>query len=367
MRKSIPVNYDDSLVSLACSVLKRFGAPYGHNTLKDFDELLAKGYKNVVVMLFDGMGLKILYKHESCAPFLRSHLVRPICSVFPPTTTAATTSIETGLTPLEHGWLGWALYFKEIDKNVCLFTNTVFGSEEIAADYPVAKSAIAYDSVQKKIKNVGNQAYFVSKHAEIKTDSVHTTCQIVKELCQKEGNKYIYTYWHQPDHDMHDFGTTDERVAEQIRLINDEVENLCKDLKDTIVVVTADHGLVDVEWKSLCDYPEIADTLERVPSIESRAMSIFVKKGRKKDFENAFEKVFRNDYILFTHDEVVKNGLFGEGKPNSRFEDFIGDYVAVATGNVCVNPFELSDEEFVGMHAGACIDEILVPFIVVET
>lgn len=112
---------------------------------------------------------------------------------------------------------------------------------------------------------------------------------------------------------MHDFGTTDERVAEQIRLINDEVENLCKDLKDTIVVVTADHGLVDVEWKSLCDYPEIADTLERVPSIESRAMSIFVKKGRKKDFENAFEKVFGNDYILFTHDEVVKNGLFGRG------------------------------------------------------
>ena len=37
MRNSIPVNYDDSLVSLACSVLKRFGAPYGHNTLKDFD------------------------------------------------------------------------------------------------------------------------------------------------------------------------------------------------------------------------------------------------------------------------------------------------------------------------------------------
>lgn len=116
MYKSIPVNYDDSLVSLACSVLKRFGAPYTHGTLEDFDKLLAKGYKNVVVMLFDGMGTAILEKHKRVAPFLIEHNIRRISSVFPPTTTAATTSIETGLTPCEHGWLGWALYFKEVDK-----------------------------------------------------------------------------------------------------------------------------------------------------------------------------------------------------------------------------------------------------------
>lgn len=157
-------------------------------------------------------------------------------------------------------------------------------------------------------------------------------CDIVRELCEKDGEKYIYTYWNQPDHDIHDYGTTDERVGEQIRLINDEVEKLCADLKDTLVIVTADHGLVDVEWKSLCDYPEIAECLVRVPSIESRALSIFVKKGMQERFEKAFMQAFGDDYILFSHDEVIKDGLFGDGKANSRFEDFVGDYVAVAKG-----------------------------------
>lgn len=367
MYKYIPVNYDESLVSLACSVLKHFGAPYTHCTLEEFDKLLAKGYKNVVVMLFDGMGTAILEKHKRVAPFLIEHNIRRISSVFPPTTTAATTSIETGLTPCEHGWLGWALYFKEVDKNVCLFTNTEFGKDEIAADYPVAKTAIPFDNLETKIRKTGKQAYFVSKYADIKTDSVQTTCNIVRELCEKEGEKYIYCYWNQPDHDMHDFGTTHANVTEQIRLINDEVETLCKDLKDTLVIVTADHGLIDAEWKSLCDYPEIADCLERVPSIESRAMSVFVKKGRGKEFEKAFNAAFGKDYILLSHDEVLNSNLFGAGKPNSRFEDFVGDYVAIATGKTCINPFAPDDEPFIGMHAGLSKDETFVPFIAIET
>ena len=367
MDKRIHINYDDSLVSLANSVLKNFGAGHTHTTLKDFDDLLAKGFKNVVVMLFDGMGTAILEKHKESAPFLLSHLSRPICSVFPPTTTAATTSIETGLTPCEHGWLGWALYFKEIDKNVCLFTNTVFGSDEIAADYPVAQTYIPFDTVQTKIRKTGGQAYFVSKYSEFKTDSVRETCDVVRDLCAKEGRKYIYTYWNQPDHDIHVYGTKDAQIASQIKLIDNEVEKLCADLKDTLVIVTADHGLVDVEWKSFAECPEIVDTLERVPSVESRAMSVFVKKGREKDFEKAFNKAFSKDYFLLTHEEVLQRELFGFGEPNGRFKDFVGDYLAVATGNIGINPSLTDESPFVGMHAGACDDEIFVPFIAIET
>ena len=41
--------------------------------------------------------------------------IKSITSVFPPTTTAATTSMLSGLNPNEHGWLGWDLYFKKED------------------------------------------------------------------------------------------------------------------------------------------------------------------------------------------------------------------------------------------------------------
>lgn len=69
-------------------------------------------------MLFDGLGVDAINTYLDENLFLKEHLVCPISSVFPSTTTASTTSIQTGYAPVERGWLGWDLYFKELDKNV---------------------------------------------------------------------------------------------------------------------------------------------------------------------------------------------------------------------------------------------------------
>ncbi len=45
-------------------------------------------------------------------------------SVFPPTTTAATTSLETGLNPFEHVWLGLTIYINELNNIYTLFLNS---------------------------------------------------------------------------------------------------------------------------------------------------------------------------------------------------------------------------------------------------
>lgn len=359
-------DYDHSLVSLANSVLKRFGAECNHSTLKEMDDLLAKGFKNVVVMLFDGMGSAILDKHADKAPFLRAHTVGAISSVFPPTTTAATTSVETGLTPYEHGWLGWTLYFKDIDKNVCVFPNVIFGSDQQAESYHVARRYLPFETLEDKIRKVGKKAYFVSKYSPFKTQSLQEICDVVRTLCKEDGEKYIYCYWNQPDFDMHDFGTSHERVAEHIAQIDDEVHNLCNDLDDALVVAIADHGLVDVEWQSLCDYPEIFDCLERMPSLEARALSFYIKDGRQDEFAKAFNARFGSDYDLYTHEQVLALSLFGEGKKNAFFDDFVGDFLAVAKGRLSLTPFALDGEEFKAMHAGACKDELSVPLVAIE-
>jgi hypothetical protein len=45
------IDYNNSLVNLACSILKYFNAEYNHSTLIEVDELLKEKYKNVVVLL----------------------------------------------------------------------------------------------------------------------------------------------------------------------------------------------------------------------------------------------------------------------------------------------------------------------------
>ena len=97
------VDYHNSIVNLACSILEYFGAESEHSTLKDVDELLKYKYKNVVILLLDGLGVDALQYHLSENSFFRKNLIKEYSTVFPPTTTSATTSIESGLTPLEHG------------------------------------------------------------------------------------------------------------------------------------------------------------------------------------------------------------------------------------------------------------------------
>lgn len=362
------IDYDNSLVALASSVLKRFGAEATHTTLKDMDDLLAKGYENVVVMLFDGMGTAILDKHKEASPFLRAHIKRTISSVFPPTTTAATTSVQSGLTPYEHGWLGWSLWFEEVGKTINLFPNTEFVTDVPFEDFNVAKTVIPYKSIEEKINEVGKaKAYFISRFATIKADSLQDIADNVQRLCAESGEKYIYTYWSQPDHDMHDFGTTDERISTRIKEINDCVESLCSKLKNTLVVVVADHGLVDVRWQTLLDYPDVWECLERVPSIESRALTFFVKEGMKDLFKHRFLSHFSDEYIFLSHEEVVREGIFGSGEQCKKFNDFIGDYLAIATNDLCLDVRPIGEFAFNAMHAGLCEDELNVPFIVVET
>ena len=53
-------NYDDCITNLSCSLLKHFEVPYKHNTIKEVDEMLECNPKNVVVILFDGMGYHLI-------------------------------------------------------------------------------------------------------------------------------------------------------------------------------------------------------------------------------------------------------------------------------------------------------------------
>jgi predicted AlkP superfamily pyrophosphatase or phosphodiesterase len=184
-----------------------------------------------------------------------------ISSVFPPTTTAATMSLETGLSPIEHAWLGWSLYFGELDANVSIFPNTLSGSDgKPAAEYNVARRYIPQKSIFDKITEATNgevKAVSVSPFSSYQIKSSKEICDTVISLCKEDGRKYIYTYWNQPDYDMHDYGTTPERITAAVKQFNDEVEEMCSSLSDTLVIVTADHGLVDTEWRIIKDHPDI--------------------------------------------------------------------------------------------------------------
>lgn len=363
-------NYDRSILSIASSVLKHFGVKdCQHKTLPEFDKLLEKDYKNIIVMLFDGLGTSTLKYHLEENDFLRKNHVTDISSVFPSTTVAATTSIMSGYSPAECGWLGWDLYFEEIGENVAVFRNTLQRNGEPAAKFNVAHKYIPVKSIMKRIEEVNGRrsAYCVSFFSKYRSKSVEDIYKTVYKLSKKRKRKYIYAYWHQPDGAMHGHGVTSQEAQEQILHINREVEKLCDKLENSLIIVTADHGLCDSVNEYLEDYPTLFSMLKIPPSIEpSRALSLFVKEGMQKEFETEFNKLFGNDFRLMTKEDVFAKNLLGFGKPHPRTYDFVGDFLAVATGNKSLFT-EREEHEFVGVHAGLTEEEMTVPFIAIET
>ena len=131
--------------------------------------------------------------------------------------------------------------------------------------------------------------------------------------------------------------------------------------EDTGLMIIADHSQVDVEHYALDQDAEICECLALRPSLEPRAASFFIKEGKKEQFEKLFRERFKDSFLLLSHDEVISSNLFGSGTAHERFEEFIGDYLAIALTPVQFDYLKGSDMR--GNHAGGMEEEALIPLI----
>ena len=130
--------------------------------------------------------------------------------------------------------------------------------------------------------------------------------------------------------------------------------------------VTADDGHMDPKGVSITDYPEIMDCLVRMPSIEPRALNLFIKEEKREQFVREFEKEFGDQFLLWTKEQVQQNQLFGTGTDHPYFGEMLGDYLAIATDNLSIYSTKKEADYFIGVHAGLTEDEMIIPLIVIE-
>lgn len=362
-------NYDECLTNLACSIRKYFDLEYHHKSLNYIDKILAeKQPDNVIIMLFDGMGSRILDRTLENEAFFKKNLYKEITTVFPATTTAATTSIRTGLNPIEHGWLGWNTYIKPIDKTITLFLNCEKGQEEICEEFLKVKEKLVNTTIVDEIENAG--IYHAKEFFPFKTGNaiVYSNLDEMLNLVLKEtkvkGKKFLYGYDDEPDHTMHLDGADSEIVKDLIKERDIKVANFCNNLKNSLVIIVADHGHIKVDNIFLNDYPELLNMLERTTSIEQRAVSFKVKSDYLPIFATKFNELFGNYFKLYTKSEILQSKIFGDGTPNELFEDALGDFIAIANANKCL--VTDGDDVLFSQHAGYTDDEILVPLIIID-
>ncbi len=376
MEKIFAPNYKNSIITLSATLLDYAGVKNKYPKNKLIKAALSKGYNNVVFMLFDGLGEANLRQCLNNCDYLCLNDRGIMNSVFPPTTTAATTTYFTCKYPAEHGWLGWNMYFPQIDKVIDLFSGKESFTQTVV-DPNWAKDTLGYDSIYTRIENKGKMDIYSLYPSTIDTPCKNSIKYIdtidqfkrLRTLLQTKGKKIIITYNKDPDGLMHEFGTKSRQVKSFVKAINRKVEKLAEEVDDTLFIISADHGQIEVANRIyLHQYQDVCDLLAAPPSIDSRAVSFWVKEGKRLQFYKTFMRHFGNEFVLLTKETVLKKKLFGPGR-SYYLDKYLGDFIAIGIGNSIIQYTNVDDRDlfvFRGHHSGLTRAEVEVPLIMIE-
>lgn len=377
MRTDFP-DYDNCCINITCSIQEHFGITPQHKTLPIVDRALKGNYKNVVLLLLDGLGQKILQDTLPPTAFLRKHWAQELSAVYPSSTVPATVSIKTGLTPSEHGWWGHFLYFKNLGQTINVYTNNDAFSRKQVAKSDVAHYNMPYLSFLDRAAEVNPNlhAYTVCPAeardnfgiSQVIANNLTDMSEYVRTLCGLDGRRLIYCYYNYPDAELHKYGYDSPEVSKLINDINYEVEDMCEQCPDTLFLITADHGQTILgEVRDVALYPDFCDTLYMMPTGCSRAMSFVVKPDKHKLFRRLFREYFSDKFVLFSKAEIRENNLFGPGKWHTELDNVLGDFLMCATSDcsLCYSTiYGAPVREPRGIHGGLTREEMRVPLII---
>ena len=359
-------NYNNhNLINFSNSLLRHFGAKPFHQTEEIVDQALGN-HQKVAVILFDGMGQNIVRKHLKYNSFIRQHYLCTINSTFPPTTTAATTAFLTGKYPIETGWMSWAQYFEKYHRNIILFKNTDYNTEEKLTPENIARDELPTKTILELIReNNKNIPTFDIKRFPVNPEgpkSLRDLERTINKTLKGLDKCLAYFYFDSPDYEMHQYGIDSWRIHLYIKRMNRMVQRICKKNPDTVFMTFADHGHINVKFFDICAHEDLYNLLNRPLSFEKRTPTFFVKEGKNQEFKELFNKYYGEHFLLLTKKEALESQIFGEGMINPKALEFIGDYVATSIDEYCLYASKETKkfDMFKGHHAGNTKEEMLI-------
>lgn len=321
----------------------------------------------VVLLVLDGLGWDQLGARANLAPTLSAMQGGPISSVVPSTTATALTSIATGLTPGEHGVVGYRVSVDGEVLNVLRWT-TPTGD---------ARRRIDPDQFQPHPAFCGQRPAIVTKAEFVRTGfsgahlsdvrfhGYRVTSTLVTELRhQLEAREpFVYAYYDGLDKVSHEYGLGeyfDAELAAADRLVDDVLDLLPP---GAVLVITADHGQVDVGDNLVELHPEVAAHVS-YQSGEGRFRWLHARPGRVAQLHAAAVAHHADVAWVRTLDETVHEGWWGPSlSPAARAR--LGDVALVSRDDVSfVDPDDTGPFQLVGRHGSLTEAEMWVPLLV---
>ncbi|QXQ11596.1 alkaline phosphatase family protein [Paeniglutamicibacter sp. Y32M11] len=346
-----------------------------------FDNILGLPVANrICVVMVDGLGKALLKARGGHAPFLRKLMenAATLQSPFPSTTAASLASLGTGLAPGLHGVVGYDVvdpekrrvvnqlggWPKDLNAHTWQPNQTVFERVAAAGVHTATVSLNKFkDSALTQAALRGTQFTAAeSPHARVRT-----TCEVLAA----NPRSLVYAYWNELDRAGHRFGKDSSQWGNALEDLDLMMRTLAARVPaGTLLLLTADHGMVDVEENWRIDYsqfPELVAGVELTAG-EPRGVQLHfhaqTSAQKREGVAEAWRERFGSKAWVLSREEAITHGLFGEVATAVR--ERIGDLLILAAEDIAfldgrrVNPAAFT---MVGQHGSMTRAECEIPLL----
>lgn len=374
-------------------VARALGAPLPHAPTAGLD---VPAVTRAVVVLVDGLGQEMLEARLGHAPTLRrllaTHAAAPLSAGFPSTTATSLAAFGTGL---EAGCTGMVGYTARDPRTLArsagqprLLTlvkwdagdgvepprprawqpHATFFEQLAAMPEPVRCTAIG----RARFAGSGLSMAALRGPEFVGVESLSDAVGAARRALREPG--LVYLYWGALDATAHKVGWASQAWADQLGELDSALARLLRAVPPgTAVVVTADHGMVDVtEHLDIAAEPALREGVPLVGG-EPRAVHLYLRESPEETVSGEEvaavvrrwrEHLAERAWVL-TREEAVSLGLFGVVE--QRVRPLLGDVVVAARGTTALHDSRTqppSSLVLVGMHGSLTTAELAIPGIV---
>lgn len=365
-----------------------------------FGDVDPSGVENVILILCDGFGYNEWQRqsdHGFFGALAAKGNVRPITPVFPSTTSANLTSLATGLTPQEHGLPEWYVYMQEIGSIIVTLPFTKVGDPRRDSLVGTLNPKALFDgkTIYQRLKKAGissmsftsrslaNTAYSKVSRAgsgvKAYTAASDLSVSLRRFVEGSRGPNYIYVYWSYVDTIEHIYGPgTDEALVEGSLISHALYEGFLSKLdrnaaKKTMVVVTADHGQLQVDASRtlyMNRFPKLTKRFQKnragtsiLPWGSARDSFMLVDEKKLEETMAYLQNKLQGVASVIKTEDAIGAGLFGLNEPTRKFKRRVGNLMVLPHGNKTVwYRYPEEDRLNVGGHHGGLTEaEMTIP------
>lgn len=333
---------------------------------------------SAIAFVIDGLGAIQLRAHRAHARTLaqampKKHVAQ---TVYPSTTAAALASFLTGEWPGVHGLVG----YRALDPDRDIVFNQISGYGEEGLDpHTWQRSETVFERATAaglRPYSVGSPEYRGSgftaalhRGAEFAAESdLFQRVRVACALAERQHGALVYCYLPELDKIGHKHGVDSDRWREALEQVDRALSPAFALRRDIGVIITADHGMIDVPATRHVLLRHGDPRLDGVRHLggEPRFLHVYAEPGQDIDaLAERWRASSGQAADVVTRAEAFAEGLFG-ADVRPHVEKRIGDVLVAARGLWAFYDDRLTDKRaqgMIGQHGSLTPEETTVPLI----